>query len=115
MKTVLINRSVSNKTFSVSENKSFNRMIGTPIKSRTLREYFGSSIHTLIDKTMDEEWKLLFRKYLFECFFDENNKPWDERLVAKSVDIIDVDTLTGSVIAQINFKDFTVETTMEGF
>ena len=115
MKTVSIISNVATSIFGVSMDKSFTRMTTTPLKSRTLRPTFGSRMHELIDKVMDEKWRLLFRKYLFECFFDENNEPWDKRFKAKSVDIVSVDSITGSVIARINFEGFEVQTQMGGF
>lgn len=115
MKTIKVISNVATSVFGVSMEKSFTRMTTTPLKSRTLRPTFGSRMHELIDKVMDEKWRLLFRKYLFECFFDENNEPWDKRFKAKSVEIINVDTLTGSVKASIKFEEFEIETQMGGF
>ncbi|AXH14373.1 baseplate assembly protein [Malaciobacter mytili LMG 24559] len=115
MKTVKVISSITTSVFCVSMQKSFTRMTTTPLKSRTLRPNFGSRMHELIDKVMDERWKLLFKKYLFECFFDENNEPWDKRFKVRSVDIVSIDILTGSVRARINFEGFEIETQMGGF
>lgn len=115
MKTVQILSTVANKVFDSSIDESFARITTTPLTSRTLRDKFGSKMHELIDKTMNEEWRLLFRKYLFECFFDDNNNPWDERLNPKSVEIVEVDATIGSVVAIIHFKSFEVTTQMGGF
>jgi phage baseplate assembly protein W len=115
MKTVSVISAVASKIFDSSIDESFTRITTTPLTSRTLRNKFGSKMHKLIDKVMDEEWRLLFRKYLFECFFDDNNNPWDERLNPKSVEIVSVDVPTGSVTASINFEDFDITTQMGGF
>ena len=64
---------------------------------------------------MDRKWVLQFRSYLFECFFDENNNPWDERLVPKSLEVEKVDATAGTVVAKIVFESFTVQTAVGGF
>lgn len=115
MKTVSVLSTISSNTFDASMEESFARMVNTPLKSRVLRPTFGSRMHELIDKVMDEQWKLKFRKYLFECFFDENNEPWDERFVVKNVDIINVDATTGHVTATVNFEGFDMQTQLGGF
>lgn len=91
--------------FTASEEESFNRIITTAKGSRVVRPFFGSLIHELIDKNMDEEWKMLFSKYLLECFYDENHNPWDMRLIPKRVKIISIDVTNGSVNASIDFDE----------
>jgi uncharacterized protein len=91
--------------FTASEEESFNRIITTAKGSRVVRPFFGSLIHELIDKNMDEEWKMLFSKYLLECFYDENHNPWDMRLIPKRVKIISIDATNGSVNASIDFDE----------
>lgn len=115
MKTIETQIKTVNKTFSVNEEESFHRMIATPLGSRVLRPSFGSSMHELIDRNMDEHWKLLFRKYLFECFFAPDNTPWDERIVPTGVSLDDLDTTKGEVEATISFEDFELTTTLKGF
>ncbi len=105
----------TNNYFTASEEESFKRIVTTPLGSRAVRPFFGSKIHELVDRTMDEEWKMLFSRYLLECFFDENHKPWDERLVPKKTRIISVDATAGVVFASIEFEDETVEFSMGGF
>lgn len=96
---------VKTSFFSASEEESFNRIITTAKGSRVVRPFFGSLIHELIDKNMDEEWKMLFSKYLIECFYDENYNPWDMRLIPKRVKIVNIDATNGSVNASIDFDE----------
>lgn len=105
----------TNNYFTASEEESFNRIVTTPLGSRVVRPFFGSKIHELVDRTMDEEWKMLFQKYLFECFYDENHKPWDKRLVPKSTKILSVDATLGVVKCSIAFENKEVEINMGGF
>ncbi len=95
----------TNNYFTASEEESFNRIVTTPLGSRVVRPFFGGEIHELVDRTMDEEWKMLFQRYLLECFFDEKRKPWDKRLVPKKTKIIKIDATSGEVVASIEFKD----------
>ncbi len=104
---------VKTSFFSASEKESFNRIITTAKGSRVVRPYFGSDLYLLIDRNIDEEWKMLFNKYLLECFFDENYVPWDKRLVPKSSKIISVDDST--VIAKLEFEDSSIEIQLGGF
>ena len=85
--------------------KRFNRLVFTPLGSRVMLPYFGSRIHELIDKPMNFEWKILMKKYLFECFFDEKEQPWDKDFEPEKIRVIDLDIAKGSVEVQIEFKN----------
>lgn len=115
MRTIQTKITDVNKTFSVNEEESFHRMISTPLGSRVLRPSFGSNMHELIDRNMDEHWKLLFRTYLFDCFFDPAHIPWDERIVPLGVSVNHFDSTKGEVEASIAFEDFEIVTTLGGF
>lgn len=101
--------------YSNSKEDRFSRIITTPLGSRVLLPFFGSKIHELIDKPMTQEWKMLFSKYLLECFFDEKYEPWDDEFVPKSIKIIELDTLNSSVSVKIEFEDEDIEFNMGGF
>ena len=92
----------------ISREKSFKRMIETPLGTRVYLPHFGSRIHELIDKTMNQKWVLLFQKYLYECFFDENWEPWDDRLIPDGVTITSYDEKEAAITCEIKFQDGTV-------
>ncbi|PLY08403.1 MAG: baseplate assembly protein [Arcobacter sp.] len=89
----------------ISKEKSFNRMIETPLGSRVYLPHFGSKLHILIDRPTTLKWAMLFKKYLFECFFDENWNPWDDRLVPTGVTLNSFDTTSGEISCSVNFED----------
>ena len=91
--------------FVTSKNRRFNRLVFTPLGSRVMLPYFGSRIHELIDKPMNFEWKILMKKYLFECFFDEKEQLWDKDFEPEKIRVIDLDLKKGSVEIQIEFKN----------
>lgn len=106
---------VSKPFYSANIEDSFKRIISTPLGSRVQRPYFGSKIYLLVDKNMDDEWNLDFQKYLFECFYDENHIPWDDRLVPKKTRVVSVDATAGIVVASIEFENENIEFTVGGF
>jgi len=107
--------SVKKGFFTASQEESFDRILGTPLGSRVVRPYFGSKLYELIDKPMDEEWRLNFTQYTLEAFYNENYEPWDERLIPTGVSIVAIDATTGSVTAKIDFEAGSVEFDMGGF
>jgi phage baseplate assembly protein W len=113
--TITSNIMPTNKIFSASEAESFSRMIETPLGSRVVRPYFGSLHHELIDKNMDSGWLMLWKKYTFECFLDENNKPWDSRFTPLSVSITSIDSTAGVVVGNIQFEGFEADISTGGF
>jgi len=94
----------------VSREKSFKRMIETPLGTRVYLPPFGSRIHELIDKEMNQKWVLLFQKYLYECFFDENWNPWDDRLIPDGINITSFDEKESAISCEIKFQDGTILT-----
>lgn len=113
--TITSNIISTNKTFSASEAESFKRMIETPLGSRVVRPPFGSLFHELIDKNMDSEFFMLWKKYAFECFLDQNNKPWDSRFIPLSVDIVGIDSTAGVIVGIIQFQGFEADISTGGF
>jgi len=106
---------LENSSFTISEEKSFKRIIETPLGSRVIRPKFGSLLHELIDKNMDDEFRMLLSSYLLDCFYDENHKAWDERLKPNSVELISLDSTNGFVGVRINFGNDVVELNLGGF
>jgi len=57
------------------------RIIETPLGSRVMLPDFGCDLFRLVDKTMDEKYRLLFIAYTFEAFWDtKNGVLWDKEL-----------------------------------
>lgn len=83
----------------------FERLVFTPLGSRVMLPHFGSNIHELVDKTMNNLWKLKLKKYLFECFFDEKNRLWDKAFEPDLIRVSDVDVALGSIEIVIDFKN----------
>jgi hypothetical protein len=108
-----LNTSINTSTYTKSEEDSFKRILETPLGSRVMRPNFGSNLFELIDKPMDGEFKMFFSRYLLDAFFNENDEPWDERLIPLSVKITDIknDELSCVVI----FADSSISMSMKGF
>lgn len=94
----------------VSKEKSFKRIIETPLGTRVHLPTFGSRLHELIDKEMNQKWVLLFQKYIYECFFDENWKPWDDRLIPDGITVTNFDEKESAISCEIKFEDGTILT-----
>lgn len=103
--------------FVTSKDKRFNRLVFTRGPTfdatgkiivpgeRAMLPYFGSSLHELIDKPMDSEWKISMKKYLFECFFNDKNELWDKDFEPEKIRIIDLDIEKGSIEVHTEFKN----------
>ncbi|WP_294962042.1 baseplate assembly protein [Sulfurimonas sp.] len=115
MKSIYLNSSSNTKFFSASEQESFNRILSTNLGSRVVRPYFGSELYTLIDGNMDDEWRLKFKKFTLEAFYDENHIPWDKRLNPSGVNITKLNATKNEVYTSIDFDKYSVETLMGGF
>ena len=62
------------------------RILETPLGSRVMLPNLGSNLFELIDKPIDEEYKIRFIAYTHEAFYDtENGKLWDKELEPKQV------------------------------
>lgn len=72
----------------------FERIIKTPLGSRVMLPSFGSKLHELIDKTINEGWILQLRRYLFEAFFNDANELWDRDFNPKLIRAEKADDIT---------------------
>lgn len=62
------------------------RITETPLGSRVMLPLFGSRRFELIDKPINEEYKIKFIAYTHEAFYNsENGKLWDKELEPKQV------------------------------
>ena len=59
----------------VSIEESIKRILETPLGSRVMLPEFGSKLYTLIDKRLDQAWRLMFISYVFEAL-----KRWEPRI-----------------------------------
>lgn len=62
--------------------KSIERILSTSLGSRVMEPTFGSELYLLIDKRLDDEWKLLFIKYVFEAI-----DTWEKRVKIQNVNL----------------------------
>lgn len=53
--------------YAVSINESINRILKTPLGSRTMRPEFGSKLYELRDRHFNDEYKLLAIRYAYEA------------------------------------------------
>ena len=77
------------------------RILETPLGSRVMLPNFGSNLFELVDKTINEEYKIRFIAYTHEAFYDlENGKLWDKELEPKQVlfNSVDDKALTSTLI-----------------
>jgi hypothetical protein len=88
-----------------SREKRFKRLVLTPLKSRIMLPFFGSRIHELIDQNMGFVWKIKLKKYLYECFFNENLELWDRDFDPVSIKIVDVNVEHGDIAVSMKFKN----------
>lgn len=107
--------SIEESFFVADEEESFKRIVTTAKGSRVMRPHFGSDLYKLVDKTIDGEFMMLFNRYLLEAFFDEDEKPWDERLVPSRVKIQEIESTEGSLRCLVVFEDSEVVAQMGGF
>lgn len=62
------------------------RIVETPLGSRVMLPEFGSNLFELVDKTMDERYRLLFIAYTFEAFWDtKRGVLWDKELEPEQI------------------------------
>lgn len=83
----------------VSIEESVKRILETPLGSRVMLPDFGSKLHTLIDKRVDEKYKLLFISYVFEAV-----KRWEKRIKLRRALPI-VDAVSGVIKISLEFED----------
>lgn len=107
--------SIEESFFVADEEMSFERIVTTAKGSRVMRPHFGSDLYKLVDKSVDGEFMMLFNRYLLEAFFDENEKPWDERLTPLSVKIQEIESTKGSLRCMVTFENSEVAIEMGGF
>lgn len=72
----------SQMKYQVSTNDSIKRILETPLGSRVMLPEFGSKLHTLVDRKMDESFKLDFYRYVAEAI-----EKWEKRVKLERVEI----------------------------
>ena len=53
--------------YKISITNSINRILQTPLGSRTMRPEFGSLLYTLRDRKFDDDYKLKATQYTYEA------------------------------------------------
>ena len=71
--------------------KRAKRIIETPLGSRVMLPHFGSNLFELIDKEVNNEWRLNFIAYVFEAFYDSTEGClWDAELEPRQVNFTNI-------------------------
>jgi len=97
--------------FYVSIAESIQTILSTPLGSRVMLPEFGSNLHLLIDKKVDDEWIIDFRRYVTDAI--EKNEP---RVILSKIDIKDIDAITGKVIFNLYFDNiYTLQVVQDGY
>lgn len=84
--------------YQVSVEDSIKRILETPIGSRVMLPEFGSKLHTLIDRKMDESFKLDFYRFTAEAI-----EKWEPRVKLEKVEIND--RVEGKLYYTLYFKN----------
>lgn len=84
--------------YQVSVEDSIKRILETPIGSRVMLPEFGSKLHTLIDRKMDESFKLDFYRFTAEAI-----EKWEPRVKLERVEIND--RVEGKLYYTLYFKN----------
>ena len=97
--------------FYVSIAESIQTILSTPLGSRVMLPEFGSNLHLLIDKKVDDEWIIDFRRYVTDAI--EKNEP---RVILSKIDIKNIDATTGKVIFNLYFDNiYTLKVVQDGY
>lgn len=85
--------------YQISIAKSINRILKTPLGSRTMRPLFGSLLYTLRDREFNDEYKLLAKKYTYEAI-----SKFEPRVKVENVDF-NIKPVSGVVILIITLTN----------
>lgn len=83
--------------YQASLEESLKRILETPLGSRVMLPEFGSKLHTLIDRKMDESFKLDFYRFTAEAI-----EKWEPRVKLEKVEIND--RVEGKLYYTLYFK-----------
>ena len=109
--TNFITTDVQKTKFYISITESIQNILSTPLGSRVMLPEFGSNLHLLIDKKVDDEWIIDFRRYVTDAI--EKNEP---RVILNKIDIRDIDAITGKVIFNLYFDNIhTLQVVQDGY
>lgn len=76
--------------------ESITRILSTPLGERVLEPDFGSNLYLLIDRRVDEKWKILCAKYVHEALKKHEKRVEVKRVVGSYKD--------GSIVLSIELK-----------
>ncbi|WP_300827092.1 GPW/gp25 family protein [Helicobacter sp. UBA3407] len=72
--------------YQASLEESIKRILETPLGSRVMLPEFGSRLHTLIDRKMDESFKLDFYRFTAEAI-----EKWEKRVKLERVSLENIE------------------------
>ena len=104
---------INNQTtkFYITIAESIQIILSTPLGSRVMLPEFGSNLHLLIDKKVDDEWIIDFRRYVTDAI--EKNEP---RVILNKIDIRNINAITGQVIFNLYFDNiYTLQVVQDGY
>lgn len=85
--------------YDVSIFDSLANIFATTKGSVIMLPEFGSELYLLIDRRIDDEWLIDFRRYVKDALI------FEPRVLLDNVEIISVDASIGSVKFRLNFAD----------
>jgi len=88
------------KEFIISIEDSITTILTTILGSRIMLEWYGSKLHELIDKRMNKEWILDFRRYTYLAI-----QRCEKRVKLSNVEIISYDAVAGTIEFNLNFEN----------
>ena len=83
--------------YQISINDSIARILNTPLGSRVMRPEFGSEIHKLIDRKLDDKWRLDFTRFTASAI-----EKWEKRV---SLERIEFKEVSNGVSYVLYFKE----------
>jgi phage baseplate assembly protein W len=96
--------------FEVSIIESYANIFTTPKNTVAMLPEFGCDFHELIDRRIDDEFLIDYRRVLMDASI------WETRKVLESVRVVDVDAINGSIKTRLNFTDGSyIEGVFSGF
>ena len=99
MKKVTFSLEALSNGFDVSIADSYADIFTTPKGSVIMLPEFGCDLNELIDKRMDDEWLIDFRRAIKDATI------WETRKLLKDIEILKVDSVAGVVSFRLKFDD----------
>ncbi len=98
-KKVSFSLSVASDGFDVSISDSLKDIFTTRKGSVAMLPEFGSELYLLVDKRIDDEWLIDFRRYISDAV------TFEPRVNLEKIELIKADASTGSIEFTLHFSD----------